>query len=295
MSYKVVTELLKGKMGFQGVVLTDGVEMKALNCIYPREKLYVEILRSGVDVVLGPGRLDYIDIVEAAVLRGELPESRIDDACERVLRMKEKYGLLDHCEIPHPTDERREEIIKAIQSVNRDIAAKGLTLVANRRGFLPICKDKISKVKIVYIGYSQPCCDNLKYMVEEFERHGAQCDVQIGFKAADNGTLHQYDLIIYATYIGFHAPRGAQAFVGEECGMMWHIMTTCVEKSIGVSFGNTDIFYNYFTAAPTFVNCYSFNQETMEGLVKGLYGEIQFTDYNPFPLNPITRTDDVYA
>ena len=34
--------------------------------------------------------------------------------------------------------------------------------------------------------------------------------------------------------------------------------------------------------------------ETMESFVKGLYGEIKFTDYCPFPLNPINGTNDVY-
>jgi hypothetical protein len=67
-----------------------------------------------------------------------------------------------------------------------------------------------------------------------------------------------------------------------------------VEKSIGVSFGDPDIYFNYFTAAPTFINAYSENKETMESFVKGLYGEIKFTDYCPFPLNPINGTNDVY-
>ena len=168
-------------------------------------------------------------------------------------------------------------------------------MTANRLGFVPMNHEKIKKVKIVYIGYSDQCYANLKYAVEEFERHGAHCDLQNGFQAADNATLDQYDLIVYATFIGFHEPAGAQAFVGEECHMMRQIMTTCVEKSVGVSFGNPDIFFNYFTAVPTFVNCYSFTPETMESFVKGLYGEITYTDYSPYPLNPITRTNDVYA
>jgi len=294
LSYKVVTELLKGQMGFEGVVLSDDSDMKALTAIYTQEKLYVEMLKAGVDMVLGPHRLDYIDIVEKAVLEGEIAEERINDACLRVLKMKDKYGLLEHNVIPHPTEEQREKLSVQIQELNKKIAEKGLTLTANRTSFVPVNKQNIRRVKIVYIGYSEACYEHLRYAVEEFSCHGAQCDLQRGFCEADNDTLQDYDLIIYATYIGFHAPTGGQAFFGEECHMMRQIMTANVEKSVGVSFGNTDIFFNYFTAAPTFVNCYSYNKETMEGLVKGLYGELSFTDYNPFPLNPITRTNDVY-
>ena len=167
---------------------------------------------------------------------------------------------------------------------------------ANRTGFLPVKAETIQKVKLVYIGYSDACYKNLqRYAVEEFARHGASCDIQRGFAKEDNETLDQYDLIVYATFIGQHQPAGGKAFYGEECKMMRLIMTVATEKSVGVSFGDPEIFFNYFTAANSFVNCYSINKETMEGFVKGLYGELEFTDSNPFPLNPIKRTNDVYA
>lgn len=81
LSKKVITNLIKGEMGFKGVVFIDDASMKGLTAIYPLKKLYVELLKAGNDMVLGPITLDYIDVVEEAVLNGEIPESRIDDAC----------------------------------------------------------------------------------------------------------------------------------------------------------------------------------------------------------------------
>ncbi len=296
LSYKVVTELIKGKLGFEGVVITDGVDMKAFKAVYPPEKVYVECLKCGIDMILGPVELDYIDIIERAVLAGDLSEERINDACRRVLKMKEKYGIFTEGEIKKPTAEERKRVEDNIHAVSEDIAKKGITMTANRTGIVPIDKNKIKKVKIVYIGYSKYCSDSIQqYAIPEFERHGATVDFQIGYKREDNDTIADYDLIVYSTFIGFHAPAGGPYFFGDECKMMGLIMTKGVEKSIGVSFGSTDIFFNYFTAAKTFINCYSYNKETVEGFVKGLYGEIDFTDYNPFPLNPIKRNDDVYA
>ncbi len=294
LSHKVITGLIKEKMGFEGVVFTDDTDMKGLTAIYPYKKLCVELLRAGIDMILGPVSLEYIDIVEEAVLKGELPESRIDDACMRVLNLKEKYGIFDRGEIPLATEERRQEILDNMATVAKDVAEKGMNLVRNNLSLIPVKKENIKKVKVVHIGYSERCEENHKYLAEEFERHGAQCDIQIGFEEKDNETLKDYDLILYTTYIGFHAPAGGPFFFGDKCFMMRLIMTECVEKSIGVSFGSPDIFFNYFTAANTYMNCYSYNKETMEAFVKALYGEVDFTDYNPFPLNPITLTDDVY-
>lgn len=294
LSHKILTGLLKEQMGFEGVLLSDDADMKALTAIYPEDKLYVEMLKAGMDMILGPIRLDYIDIVEAAVLRGELPESRIDDACRRILKLKEKYGLLDHEMLTYPTEAEQQNIADEFHRVAEDIAQKGMTLTANRTGFLPVDPANIRKVKIVHIGYKDIVFNNLKYAAEEFERHGAQVDLQNGFTVADNDTLNDYDLILYATYLDMFAPAGPQYFFGNEVRQMRLIMTRCVEKSIGVSFGCPDIFFNYFTAAYTYVNAYSYNPETMVALVKGIYGELDFTDYAPFPLNPITHTNEVF-
>ncbi len=293
-SHKILTGLLKERLGFDGVLLSDDADMKGLTAIYPEDKLYVEMLKAGIDMVLGPIRLDYIDIIEAAVQRGELSESRIDDACRRVLKLKEKYGLLEKEVLEYPTDPLQQSINDEFHAVAEDIAKKGLTMTANRVGFIPVDPAKIRKVKIVYIGYSEAVYKNLQYAVEEFQRHGAQVDIQNGFSAADNKTIGNYDLILYATYINMFAPAGPQYFFGNEVRMMRLIMTQSVEKSIGVSFGCSDIYFNYFTAARTFVNAYSYNPETMVALVKGIYGEQDFTDYSPYPLNPITRTNEVF-
>ncbi len=294
-SYKVITELLKGKMGFKGVVVSDDMSMKGLMSVYSKEELYIKMLNAGIDAVLGPLDLDYIDIVEKAVLNGEITEERINDACFRILTMKAKYGYLDAGKKVVPAaKEVKKDIYDRMCDLNERTAAKGLTLVANHGGFVPVNKEKIKKVKVFYIGYSDLCKDNLEYMKAEFEKHGVECEIKDGYEVSDTKTLENYDLIVYATYIGMHAPRGGPYFFGEKCQMLWDVMTVAKEKSVAVSFGNTNIYFNYFTAAPTFVNAYSVNKETIEAFVKGLYGDITFNDYNPFPLNPITRNNEIF-
>ncbi len=294
LSKKVLTDLLRNEMGFKGVILTDDVEMKGFSATFGIRKSYVMALNAGIDMILGPADLDYIDIVEEAVKNGEISESRIDDACQRVLDLKEKYGIFDIETYSYPSEEEREVVRARIHALCEKIADKGLSMTCNSVGLMPLNKDSIKKVKLVYMGYSDEVYKNLEYAVDEFKLHGAKCTLQDDFTDADNETLDDFDLIVYATYIGFFAPEGGQFFFGKDCWKLQKIMTKCIDKSVGVSFGNTDIYFNYFTAAKTFVNCYSFNEETIRGFVKGLYGDIQFTDYHPFPLNPITRTNNVY-
>ena len=293
LSHKVITGLIKEDMGFKGVVITDDVVMKAMSAIYGVEESYIHALNAGIDMILGPS-LEYIDIIEEAVKSGRIAESRIDDACQRVLDMKDRYGLFETPNYPHPSEEEREAVRVKIHALCEKIAAKGMTLTANHVNMVPMNSNNIKKVKIVYMGYSDECYENLQYAVDEFARYGASCDLQRGFTDEDNKTLKDYDLIIYATFIGLFEPEGGPFFFGKDCWTLQKIMTVEIDKSIGVSFGNPDIYFNYFTAAKTFVNCYSYNEETVRGFVKGLYGDIKFTDYAPFPLNPINRTNEVY-
>ncbi len=111
LSDKILTGLLKEKMGFKGVVVTDAIEMAALKTAYPdKEDLFVALLNAGNDILLNVKRLDYIDIIEKAVADGRVSMERIDDAVRRVYEMKVKMGLWDDTEEVVMTEEIREEI-----------------------------------------------------------------------------------------------------------------------------------------------------------------------------------------
>lgn len=95
LSSKVLIGLLKEKMGFKGVVVTDDLSMRAARLHYNEENLFVEYLKAGNDLLLGIIDPNYTDIVEKAVKEGRLSEERINDACQRILDLKEKLGMFD--------------------------------------------------------------------------------------------------------------------------------------------------------------------------------------------------------
>ena len=90
-------DLLRTEMGFDGVVMSDGIEMGAISRHYSvRETLYRAFL-VGVDIILSieTDFTEMITIVEELVAEGLLTENQIDEGTARVLRLKHKYGLLD--------------------------------------------------------------------------------------------------------------------------------------------------------------------------------------------------------
>ena len=95
LSPAIVTGLLRGELGFAGVVMTDSLRMQGVRDRHPDDRIPVLALKAGVDVLLMPPNLDlaYRSVL-AAVRSGELTERRIDESVTRILRMKFRRGIV---------------------------------------------------------------------------------------------------------------------------------------------------------------------------------------------------------
>ena len=94
-SYTLVTDILRGELGFAGVIMTDSLGMQALSDHYGTAEIAVRAVKAGVDMLLCPQDLDTaVSALLAAVESGEIPESRIDDSVRRILTLKENRGIL---------------------------------------------------------------------------------------------------------------------------------------------------------------------------------------------------------
>jgi beta-N-acetylhexosaminidase len=89
LSYKIVTDILRGELGFEGIVITDALNMQAMLDHYGAEQIATETVKAGVDILLSPPSLEKsIDAIIAAVESGEIPETRIDESVRRILTLK---------------------------------------------------------------------------------------------------------------------------------------------------------------------------------------------------------------
>ncbi|MBR3961306.1 MAG: hypothetical protein IKK13_03735 [Clostridia bacterium] len=286
-SKKVVTDLLKGEMGFKGVVITDAIEMEGLISLFDKsmEKVMIETVKAGNDVILGV-KGNFIDVIEQAVLSGEIPESRIDDACQRVLDMKEKLGLFDE-----PLEAMdQEKCLAETKEVNEKIAEKALSLVCDNRKMLPLNKDKIKSVCIIFQGESKDVYDSLEYMEDELRKHGVE-------KIHRQTALHDepepstlpldFDIMLYVPHIGLNKPWGVAGFQGEIYKTMYRVTAGGqIGKRIVINLGWPGVWYDYYTTFDCFINAYNYTEITQRNAIKALYGELPFDGIHPFRLIP---------
>lgn len=96
LSSQVVTDILKGTLGFEGLVITDSLEMDAVADDYTSGDAALAALRAGCDVLLMPENLQKtFDAIVDAVETGSFSLSDLDSRVTRILRFKAAYGLLD--------------------------------------------------------------------------------------------------------------------------------------------------------------------------------------------------------
>lgn len=136
LSKAVMTDLLRGELGFEGVMYTDAMGMAGMtesekNCGNPHMGT-IRAITAGCDVILGPNDAWNAPAGLAQAVRdGILDEEIVNKACLRVLKQKYALGLF--------SSEKREDVPKRDGwSVAREIAKKSVTLIRDRKNAVPI-------------------------------------------------------------------------------------------------------------------------------------------------------------
>lgn len=158
LSDDIITGVLREKMGFDGVVVTDSMHMGAIRDHFDPQDAAEMAINAGVDLLLMPGDItteehvkaldEYVAGIADRVRAGKIDESKIDAAVTRILKLKEKMGLLDQVsEWKNMSDADVDALVKKAEShvgstehVNTmwDITKKTTTLLKNDNSVLPI-------------------------------------------------------------------------------------------------------------------------------------------------------------
>lgn len=138
LSPKILTGILRDELGFQGIIVTDALDMGGIVNGFGAGDASVRALEAGADVLLMPANPEAaIDAVQAAVKSGRLTQARIERSVMRLLRAKAEVGLaksrlVDLSQLP-----KRIDTPEANAAAQR-IADHSVTLVRNEEGLIPL-------------------------------------------------------------------------------------------------------------------------------------------------------------
>lgn len=143
---EIITDLLRGELGFKGVVTTDNIQMKGLLNKYELGEATLRCLDAGCDLVLfrseSPATIYLVETVLEAVKKGRYTEKQLDASVQRILGMRFDMGL--------SVDGGKMDAQKAEKSFNdsfvvktaTEAAEKTITILRNEEKLIPISKNK---------------------------------------------------------------------------------------------------------------------------------------------------------
>jgi beta-glucosidase len=152
----ILTDILYGELGFQGFVVSDWEDIKKLVTIWrvaanEKEATRMAVM-AGIDMSMVPLDYSFADHLIALVREGAVPQSRIDQAVRRILKVKYELGLFEK---PMPDAALKSRIgLPESREASLQAARESMTLLKNTNNLLPISKDR----KVLVTG---PTADSL--------------------------------------------------------------------------------------------------------------------------------------
>ncbi len=156
LSPELITGLLRGKLGFNGMVLTDASHMVGLTCRMKRKDLMPAAIAAGVDMFLFFNDMEEdFQAMKDGVLDGRITEERLSDALHRILALKAHMGLHKKAKTEiMPPKEQVHQIVGCAEhkAAQKEIADKAITLVKYKDAdVLPMIPERYKRIMIVYV------------------------------------------------------------------------------------------------------------------------------------------------
>ncbi|MFE3774610.1 glycoside hydrolase family 3 protein [Streptomyces sp. NPDC059122] len=210
LSHPIVTGILRQRLGYDGVVVTDSLGMEGVRVKYGDDRVPVLALKAGVDQLLNPPDLS---VAHAAVVRalrdGELSEREVDAKLLRILLLKERRGLFAD---PYTSRERVDRVVgvRAHRAAADRIADRTTTLLRNEGGVLPLSRRRTGRLLVVGVDPAAPSGTGgppTEVLAEELTRSGFTATAlstgmapSPGLIARARAALAERDAVVVATY-----------------------------------------------------------------------------------------------
>jgi beta-N-acetylhexosaminidase len=153
LSPELLQGLLREKLGFNGMILTDASHMVGLTCMMKRKDVLPHAIAAGCDMFLFFNDMDEdFGYMMDGYRNGIITEERLQEALERILGLKAHMGL--HKKAPTEIMPPKENVHQVVgcsehKAMAREVAEKSVTLVKNKQDVFPLTPEKYKRITIV--------------------------------------------------------------------------------------------------------------------------------------------------
>ena len=286
LSYSIITQLLKEKLGFYGLIITDAMNMYGVANYFSAADAAVRSINAGADILLFPPDDDIaLDSIWEAVSNGTIPEERINESCFKILSAKQSLKLaekkrINFNNIPEIVGSNR------ITSIAQEIADKSITLVKDDKNLVPV--NRFNKVSCLTITDNVETDTELffqNHLIENFtlfrkkilNSKSSNTDYEKAFEIAK-----QSDCVVLPVFVRIRAYQGRFSLLPEQAEFLNKLIKENIDTII-ISFGDPYLITS-FKPIGTYINAYGDMKISQRAVVKGLLGKIKFEGVSPIKL-----------
>ena len=294
LSPAILTGLLRGELGFQGLVITDALEVGGIVKGFPAGDAAVRAIEAGADTLLMPADPEAaIRAVVAAVENGRIKRARIERSVVKILAAKEKVGL----------DRKRLVNVEALGDVinspeanekAQQVAERAVTLVRNEGGLVPLAAPEracfLALAENRYANEGQTFSQEVRARVA----HATVTTLDATLSRADVDAaldrLTSCDTYVVAAFASVTAYQGSLGLGGE----LPHAMETLAASAKPVALvalGNPYLLRS-FPAVSAYLATFSNVVPSEAAAVKALWGEIDIRGHLPVSIPGLAARGD---
>ncbi len=289
----ILNDLLREKLGFNGLALTDATTMIGMTSTLPREQMVPAAIENGCDVFLFANNLDEdMGYMKSGLEKGLLSQRRVDEAVWRILATKAKLNL--HLGVSFNESDLDYVGCEEHKTIGLEVRDKSIVLVKDEQNLLPL-SDSIKNIKLVvknsgsiFDGFNPNFVPLIEKIKSRFEKIGITCHTfddtdMMGMLAemfdGTESAKEKYDAtIIFAEY----GPMSNVADLRVNWGLMGADGPKMIQD-IPTMFVSLASPYHLYDApmVKTFINAWSSDDENLDILFEKITGKSDFKGVSP--------------
>ncbi|HEX6940758.1 MAG TPA: glycoside hydrolase family 3 N-terminal domain-containing protein [Longimicrobiales bacterium] len=287
LSHAILTDLLRGAMGFDGLIVTDGLMMDGIREGRTVGEVAVEAVQAGADILLmPPDATEAIDAVVGAVEAGRIAEARIDAAVRRILEAKAAVGL----------DRRRTVDLDSLRAIlsapehqrwAQDVANRSLTLVRRPEDVLPF---ELAGKRVVQVAYDDSRhSDDGEEFARALERQGARVETVRLWERSRTRDIARArraargaDLVVFSSFARALPWKGELGLPSRVAALANEL---AADGAVVISFGDPYLL-RQLTKARTYLLAWSEAEVAQRAAARALGGAVVVAGRLPIPLPP---------
>ncbi len=284
LSSSILESLLRREMAFDGVVVTDALDMGGVTVRYAPGDAAVRTILAGADMLLVPPSTDSaITALKDAIRDGRLPLARVEQSVLRILRAKARLGLHKRRYVDVDSlnsSFRRPESLAAAQ----DIADRGVTLLRNDEKLLPLASGSPRRVFLISVSGDPEVVPG-----EDFERALRAAGMSLTVIRTDTRfsrpehivlpASENFDLAVVALFVRVADRKATVSLPPAQSALVTRLLASG-KPVIVVCFGNPYLIRE-FPAAQTWLAAFSTVDVAQRAAARALLGQVAITGRLP--------------